>query len=58
MNLLEATVVEILSEPYQMYGYWWVKVLYECYGQNSETSLFFDSYTATKNIKIGYKFLA
>jgi len=32
MNILECTVVEVLSTPEYKYNKWFVKVSYTCYG--------------------------
>lgn len=57
MNLLDAQVLTINSEPYEMYGKWWVDVTYECWGQEGNSSLMFNTIVEAESIQIGYKFL-
>lgn len=57
MNLLDAYVKEVLSEPYQAYGRWWVKVKAECWGQYGEHEIMCDTIDEAKAIKVGHKFL-
>jgi len=56
MNLLDAVVTEIISEPYFAYDKWWVKVKYNCYGSISETELMFYKENHAKELKVGYTF--
>lgn len=63
MNLLEHYVTDILSEPYYNdYGSgnfkWWVKVKSNCYGQETESDLMFDTLDEALEVKIGYMYLA
>jgi hypothetical protein len=65
MNLLDAYVTEILSEPTFNNQYasedvtWWeVKVVYECWGGLSTTYLTFKSKEEAELVKEGYHFLA
>lgn len=57
MNLLECTIIEIISPPYFMYRKWWVKVKYTCYGQENTTPLMFDTEELSKSVKVGDIFL-
>ena len=43
MNLLDATVIEILSEPYQSHVFWCVDVTINVYGTVSESTAYFRS---------------
>lgn len=58
MNLVDCFVTKILSLPYEMYGKWWVKVEYDCYGSSQKTSLMFNTKEEAEKIETGYKFLA
>ena len=57
MNLLDAIVTKILSEPEFKYYKWFIDVEYECYGVKDDTSLMFNSEEEARGVKIGYKFL-
>lgn len=57
MNLVEAYVVEVLSEPRMKYGKWWVEVKVSSYGRESVTSLMFDTESETKEVGIDYECL-
>ena len=58
MNLLECTVTEVLSKPFEDYGRWWVKVKYDCYSVPSETQIMFDTKEESKKVEVGFKFMA
>lgn len=58
MNLVNCYVVEILGEPYEKYGRWWVSVRFDSYGVFSTTNLMFDSREEALAVKIGYEFLS
>lgn len=57
MNLLDHAVTKILSEPYDKYNKWWVRVEYECYGNKGESSIMFNSKEQAEEVKVGYVFL-
>jgi len=57
MNLLDAVVTKVKSEPFFDYEYWWVKVDYDCWSVKSETQLMFKTLEEAMEIKVGYKFL-
>jgi len=57
MNLLDATVTEVHSYPYEQYGKWWVQVEYDCWGHRSTTSLMFDTKEEASAVAVGYVFL-
>ena len=64
MNLLDAVVTEVLSEPLFVDTYkengvmWWqVKVKYDCYGVISERNLVFNNAVDAHNVSVGYEFL-
>ena len=57
MNLLDAVVTKILSEPEFKYYKWFVDVEYECYGVIDDTSLMFETKEEANGVKIGHKFL-
>lgn len=56
MNLLDATVTEIVGKPYFMYGKWFLKVKAECWGSPTESTLMFATEEQAKAITPGYKF--
>lgn len=58
MNLLECTVVEVISKPYFKFDKWWVNMNYECYGLNSAMIIMFDTEKECEKVKIGYVFLS
>lgn len=58
MNLLECTVIEVLQPPYEMYGRWWVKVKFECYGKIDEFDLMCEDREQAGDVIIGYEFYA
>lgn len=63
MNVLEHYVTEVIGKPYyDDYGSgkykWWLKVKATCYGQESETTLMFDTESDALKINKGYMFLA
>lgn len=57
MNLLDHTVTKVLSEPYEKYDKWWVRVESECYGSKIESSIMFTSKENAEQVKVGYVFL-
>lgn len=57
MNLLDAIVVKILSQPFCQYDRWWIKVEYDCWGKKGQTNLMFSDIETAKNISTGYKFM-
>ncbi len=58
MNLLDCYVTKILSEPYRMFGHWWVDVEYDGEGRISKTKLMFRTEEAARAAKVGHRFLA
>ena len=56
MNLLDAVVTKVLGKPEQKYGYWFVKVEYNCYGVRSRGEVMVSSEEEANNIKEGYTF--
>jgi hypothetical protein len=57
MNLIDCWVTEVLGEPYQEYGKWWLKVRGVDMGGEAESSLMFDSEVEASAVEVGYKFL-
>lgn len=57
MNLVEATVIEIVGEPYEKYGKWWVNVVGDCYGRKTESFLMFETEEDARSLKVGTVFL-
>ncbi|MGJ7474534.1 hypothetical protein ACSFEV_12185 [Pseudomonas fulva] len=58
MNLIDCYVTKILSEPYRMFGQWWVDVEYDSWGSPSQTKLMFRTEEAARAAKVGHHFLA
>lgn len=43
MNLVDAFVKKVISEPYEEYGKWWIDVEYISWGVPGKTRLMFES---------------
>jgi hypothetical protein len=56
MNLLDATVLEVLGEPYEGYGKWWVKVRYECWGREGTCSVMRQTEDEARAVAPGFVF--
>lgn len=59
MNLIDLKVIQIKEEPYQIEcikSNWFLKVIAESYGRESESILMFKTKKEAENIKIGYIF--
>ncbi|HFK9386252.1 TPA: hypothetical protein ACG2V4_004538 [Escherichia coli] len=57
MNLVDAFVKKVISEPYEEYGKWWIDVEYISWGVPGKTRLMFESKELALEVKEGYKFL-
>lgn len=57
MNLLDAKVTRVLGHPEFKYNKWWVKVAYDCWGRESETSVMLDTEEEALAVKPGYEFV-
>lgn len=57
MNLIDAWVTEILTEPYLFNGKWFITVKAESMGRMFSTTLIFQTKQECENVGIGYKFL-
>ncbi len=57
MNVLEHTVVKILSKPYSINTAWFIDVIADCYGTEHETTVVKFSEEEIKEVKPGYKFV-
>ena len=57
MNLIDATVVAVLSTPYEKYNKWWVDVNCVDMGGESKTNLMFDTIEEAEKVGLGYQFL-
>lgn len=53
MNLIDAEIVEILSEPFERFDKWWVRVKVNEYGTEGYTHVMKDTKEEIKQIKIG-----
>lgn len=58
MNLVDCYVTKVVSEPYQEYGKWWVKVEANAYGRPSKSTLMFDTKEEAIKVDVGHHFLA
>lgn len=57
MNLIDAVVTKVLSEPYLLYNnYWFVDVEYNSYGITSKTNVMCSNEESAKAVKVGYTF--
>lgn len=56
MNLLEAYVTKVLSEPYENYGKWWVDVEYNCWGSISKSEVMCQTEQEALTVAVGYEF--
>jgi hypothetical protein len=57
MNLVDAYVTEILDQPYEMYGKWWLEVVADIYGREGESKLMFNTREEAENVIVGHHFL-
>jgi hypothetical protein len=64
MNLLDAYVVEVLTEPVYIDTYkdegvtWWqIEVMKDCYGVIDKSTLTFKTKEEADSVKVGYHFL-
>lgn len=53
MNLCDAQIIKILSEPEEKYKKWWVDVQYNCYGQLGITTLMKDTKEEARAVSTG-----
>jgi len=58
MNLINCYVTEVLKEPYEKFGKWWLIVMYDGYGKIDVTHLMFDSKEDAQKVTVGYEFLS
>ncbi|MDZ9638994.1 hypothetical protein SNC27_24450 [Escherichia coli] len=54
MNLVDAFVKKVISEPYEEYGKWWIDVEYISWGVPGKTRLMFESKEQALEVKEGY----
>lgn len=59
MNLIDSTVKSVLSEPYQEYDKWWVKVqAQDDYSDTpTETTIMCQTEEQAKAVTVGHRFL-
>ncbi|ECW8744235.1 hypothetical protein F4284_07095 [Salmonella enterica] len=53
MNLVDAFVKKVISEPYEEYGKWWIDVEYISWGVPGKTRLMFESKEQALEVKEG-----
>jgi len=57
MNLIDASVTKLLSDPYLAYGKWWIKVSYKAWSdEECETNIMFESKEDAEKVTVGYVF--
>ena len=56
MNIVDAVVTKVLSEPHLLFNKYWVDVEYNGYGVISKTNIMCSTEEAAKAIKVGYTF--
>jgi hypothetical protein len=56
MNLIDLHVVEVLSEPYERYGGWFVKVSAEAWGSVSENTVMCKTFEDALKVQPGFVF--
>jgi hypothetical protein len=57
MNLIDGYVTEILDQPHEAYGKFWLEVRYESWGHESESKLMFNTREEAENVVVGHHFL-
>ena len=57
MNLLDAHVTKVVSEPKLKYGKWFVSVEADCYGRPMTTELMFETEEQARQVEVGHEFL-
>jgi hypothetical protein len=57
MNLVDAYVVRVIGEPTLEWNKWWVPVVYNSWGRESETKIMCNTYEEALAVKPGFKFL-
>ncbi len=55
MNLIDAEVVEVLGEPVEKFGKWFVPVRVTAYGRESETEQICNCKEEAKLVSVGFK---
>jgi len=53
VNIVDATIVKILSDPELKYEKWFVEVEIDLWGSLSKTSAMFSSEDTARNLKVG-----
>lgn len=53
MNLIDATVTEVLSNPRKVYTKWFVKTKVDSWGRESYADLMFDTEEEAKALEVG-----
>lgn len=55
MNTIDGFVSKIVSDPKHMYGKWFVKVIVNAYGVESEHDAMFDTKADAESLSVGDK---
>jgi len=53
VNLIDAKVIEILSNPYHLYGRFWVDVKVTAYGRESKTEIMCRTLEEAESVSVG-----
>jgi hypothetical protein len=56
MNLIDAYVTQVLSDPYEKYGKWFLEVEYTSWGRPGRTKLMLSSKREALAVFPGYRF--
>ena len=57
MNLVDGVVTQVKSDPYEMYGKWFLEVEYSSWGTPGTTNLMFDTRREALAVFPGHRFL-
>lgn len=57
MNLIDLTVVKVIDKPYFYHKHWFVKVLVEAYGVESQSTVMVSTEDEANAVNVGYVFL-
>lgn len=57
MNLIDGVVVRIKAPPMNKFSKWFVQVVVDAYGRESDTELMYNTQEAAEKVKVGDKVL-
>jgi hypothetical protein len=58
MNVLDHTVIKVVSKPYQINNAWFIDVVSECYGSDINDTVVKFTKEDIEKVKPGYKYLS